>query len=180
VNRILNFGLFHCGWLLCVVGAARGHLWLGPAFAAAFLALHLRVVSTPTTEARLIAAAGLFGFTIDTLLASGGVYAFAGTSVMPWLSPPWMVALWMIFATTLNTSMAWLVGRPLLAAMLGAIFGPASYVTGARLGAIEMGASGGLAVIAIVWAIAMPTLLWFRELACRPVESRLHTPACAR
>jgi hypothetical protein len=99
---------------------------------------HLLLTRDRAREATLVLTVGLFGFAVDTLQASAGLYAFTGTSVLPWVCPPWMVALWMLFATTLNSSMAWLAGRRRLAAVLGAVCGPLSYAAGARLGAIEL------------------------------------------
>ena len=169
---LLNFAMFYLGWFACVAGAARGQLWMGPAVVAALLLIHLSFAPNRFREARLIVVVGLFGFTLDTLQASVGLYAFTSTSVAPWLCPPWMVALWMIFATTLNGSMAWLAGRPVLAGLLGALCGPASYVAGARLGAIELhvNALASVTGIAIAWALAMPTLLWFREILSKPAS----------
>jgi len=127
-----NILLFQLGWFACVLGAARGRLWLGPVVAGALLLMHL--ASTPAREGRLILLAGLFGFAVDTSQASVGLFAFTGTSAAPWLCPPWMIALWMLFASTLNGSMSWLAGRYGIGAVLGAICGPASYLAGARLG----------------------------------------------
>jgi hypothetical protein len=152
MGRLLNFAMFYLGWFACVMGAGSGHLWLGPSVVAALVLLHLYMTPRPVQEIRLILLTGVFGFAIDTLQASAGLYAFTGTSPAPWLCPLWMMALWMIFATTLNASMAWLAGRYRLAAALGALCGPVSYVAGARLGAIELPAhaSASLVGIAIV------------------------------
>jgi hypothetical protein len=165
MTRLLNFGMFYLGWFGCVAGAARGRLWLGPVLVAALLLLHLALTSNREREAKLALVIGLFGFGVDTLQASAGLYTFTHTSVVPWLCPPWMVALWMIFATTLNSSMAWLAGRYRLAATLGALCGPLSYVAGARLGAIELSANALVSLVGIgfVWAFAMPALLVFRD-----------------
>ena len=173
MNRLLNFAMFYLGWFACVVGAGRGQLWLGPALVGVLLLVHLSVAANRAQEARLILAIGLLGFSIDTLQASAGLYAFTRTSVVPWLCPLWMVALWMIFATTLNSSMAWLAGRYRLAAALGALCGPASYVAGARLGAIELSSNAlvSLGGIALVWALAMPTLLVIREMLSAPTAA---------
>jgi len=174
MNRFRNFAMFYLGWFACVAGAGRGQLWLGPALVGVLLLIHLSVAANRAQEARLILAIGLLGFSIDTLQASAGLYAFTRTSVVPWLCPLWMVALWMIFATTLNSSMAWLAGRYRLAAVLGAIFGPASYVAGARLGAIELSSNTlvSLGGIAIVWALAMPTLLLIRGMLSTPIVAQ--------
>ena len=166
MGRLLNFAMFYLGWFACVVGAAQGELWLGPSVVAALVLIHLSLTPRPVQEIWLILVIGIFGFAIDTVQASAGLYAFTRTSAAPWLCPLWMVALWMIFATTLNTSMAWLAGRYGLAAALGALCGPASYAAGARLGAIELPAHARVSLvgIAIVWACVMPTLLWLRTL----------------
>ena len=182
MGRLLNFAMFYLGWFACVMGAGRGQLWLGPSVVAALVLMHLCLTPRPLQETRLILVVGIFGFAIDTLQASAGLYAFTRTSVAPWLCPLWMVALWMIFATTLNGSMAWLAGRFGLAAALGALCGPASYVTGARLGAIELPAHARLSLvgIAIVWACVMPSLLWLRGfLSTLTVRVPLRSPAGA-
>ena len=182
MGRLTNFAMFYLGWFACVMGAGAGQLWLGPSVVAALLLIHLFLKAAPVQEARLIVMVGIFGFAVDTLQASAGLYAFAHTSDVPWLCPLWMVALWMIFATTLNASMAWLAGRYRLAAALGALCGPVSYVAGARLGAIELPvhASASLVGIAIVWACVMPSLLWLREfLATSTVRFPQRSPAGA-
>jgi hypothetical protein len=133
-------------------------------------------------ETQLILLTGIFGFAVDTLQASAGLYAFAHTSAAPWLCPLWMMTLWMIFATTLNASMSWLAGRYRLAAVLGALCGPVSYVAGARLGAIEFPAHAGLSLvgIAVVWACVMPSLLWLRDfLSTSTVRFPLRSPVGA-
>jgi hypothetical protein len=182
MSGLLNFAMFYLGWFACVGGAARGQLWLGPAVVAGLLLVHLARTSNRGQEASLILLAGLLGFVSDTAQASVGLYAFANTSAAPWLCPPWMVALWMIFATTLNGSMHWLAGRFGLGAALGAVFGPLSYLAGARLGAIELHANTplALAAIAVVWAGAMPTLLWLRDALSTSVAGlQLRSPARA-
>lgn len=165
MNRFSNFLMFYVGWFACVAGAGRGLLWAGPATAAALLLAHVAFASDRRRESALILAVGAFGFGVDTLQAAAGFYEFAGTSIVPWLCPPWMTALWMLFAMTLNGSMAWLAGRYRLAAVLGALCGPVSYLAGARLGAIALSPNTlvSLGCIAFVWALVMPALLWIRE-----------------
>ena len=182
MSRLLNFAMFYLGWFACVGGAARGQVWLGPAVVAGLLLVHILLAANRGQEARVILLAGLLGFVSDTVQASVGLYAFTNTNVAPWLCPPLMVALWMIFATTLNGSMGWLAGRFGLGAALGAVFGPLSYLAGARLGAIELHANTplALAAIAAAWACAMPTLLWLRDaLSTSAASLQLRSPARA-
>ena len=54
---------------------------------------------------------------------------FASAGSLP-IAPFWMLALWIAFATTLNHSMRWLMHRPVVAAIGGAVFGPLAYLAG--------------------------------------------------
>ena len=69
--------------------------------------------------------------------------------------------MWMLFACTLRYAFGWLYGKPLLAALLGAVGGPAAFWAGQRLGAVSFHPTPGLSlgVLAIVWAALLPTLM---------------------
>jgi hypothetical protein len=66
------------------------------------------------------------------------------------------------FGTTLRGSLSWLVGRYALAAVLGAVAGPLSYLDGAKLGAVTLHPSRAfsIAALAVGWAVVMPLLVW--------------------
>ncbi len=72
--------------------------------------------------------------------------------------------MWMLFATTLNVSMRWLRGKPVLAAAFGFFGGPAAYLAGQKLGGIVLvEQTTALAALAIGWACMMPVLMWLSE-----------------
>jgi hypothetical protein len=75
--------------------------------------------------------------------------------------PPWITALWIGFATLPRFSLAWLRGKPWLAALLGGVAGPLSYLAGVRLGAVAVGAHPLLTfgVLAAEYALVTPLLL---------------------
>jgi hypothetical protein len=168
MNRtLLNIVLFYVGWFACVWGAASQRPFIGPVVTLLVLGVHLFCTPNPIREARLIAVAGLLGFSFDTTQAALGAFSFHGTGMATWVSPLWMVGLWMNFATTLRTSLSWLTGRYLLATLLGGIGGPLSYFAGAQLGALTLHPNlmFSLGIIAVAWGGAMPILVW---LAHRP------------
>ena len=77
------------------------------------------------------------------------------------LAPYWMVALWGLLAIALNVTMRWMKGRYLLAALLGAVVGPASFVSGVKLGGAQFIAmTPALVTMACTWALLMPALVW--------------------
>jgi len=70
------------------------------------------------------------------------------------------VALWMLFATTLNVSLAWLKRSALLAALFGAIGGPLAYYGGAKLGALSfLAPTPALVALALGWGLLTPLLI---------------------
>lgn len=158
---VANVVAFQLGWLACVLGAAAGRPWLGPLVALPVLAFHLRSAARPTVELALLAAAGLTGLVLDSLLVLAGRLAFTQGVLAPGLAPYWMVALWLLFATTFNVSLRWLRIRPAIAALLGAVGGPLAYLAGARVGAAEVlePAWATHLAVALAYALATPLLL---------------------
>jgi hypothetical protein len=160
VTVISNVVLYQLGWFACVLGAAHGRPWLGPLAAAAIIAWHLAHAALARPELALIACAVLLGALFDTLLAQSGWVHFSAGALIAGTAPCWMMALWGIFATTLNVSLRSLRTHPVLAMILGALGGPLAYFAGARLGALALVAAGpALSAIAIGWAALTPVLL---------------------
>ena len=155
---ILNAALYQAGWLACTLGTAHGLPWAGPVAAVAIIAWHLARARQAALELRLVLAAACGGLLFETALLQSGWIAYPGGS-MGDLAPLWMVALWALFATSLNVSLRALRDRPLLAAVIGAVGAPAAYYAGERLGAIDLVATTPAHVaIAAGWAIATPAL----------------------
>lgn len=158
--RAANFVLFQLGWFACVLGAASGHAWAGTAAVAAIAAWHLCTVTSPGAEARLLTAVLIVGALWESALAATGWLAYRPGAALAWLAPHWILALWILFATTLNVSLAWMKSRPWLAALFGAAGGPLSFAAGARLGAVELvEPTLALAALAVGWGLMMPLLM---------------------
>lgn len=156
---IVNVAAFQLGWFACVLGAARGWPWAGTGLACAIVAWHVSRATHPAQELKLIAAALLIGALFDSSLAALGWLKFASGTLIEGTAPHWILAMWALFATTLNVSLNWLKGRCWVAALLGAAAGPLSYWAGARLGAVELADPvAALGALGVGWAIMMPAL----------------------
>jgi len=73
------------------------------------------------------------------------------------------LCLWASFALTLTRSLAWLMRRPWLGALFGALGGPLAYASAARgFGAVELvpTAARALAGLALGWGAAIPALAY--------------------
>lgn len=161
---LINILGFKIGWMSSVLGGAREMPWLGPAVLLAVLVLHLRQANRPDLEFGLALACGIIGVWFDSILAASGWVAYPSGQLAPNIAPYWIIAMWMLFATTLNRSMSWLKGRPALAAAMGAVTGPLSYYAGSRLGGIEFVSPVAATVaLAVGWALIMPVVVLLAE-----------------
>jgi hypothetical protein len=161
MKLLVNFVAFQLGWFACVLGAANGMAWAGPVVVVAAVVLHLATARRPLGELYLVLAAMLVGLVADSLLLATGWLSYPAGLWLPGLAPYWIIAMWALFATTLNVSMGWMRGRPVLTVLMGAVGGPMSYLAGEKLGAIELTQPVlALAALALAWAVAMPLLMW--------------------
>ena len=164
--RILNYVFFYAGWCACAFGAGNEAPLLGPVVVAVLLTAHLFLIENRRSEIRLIIAVGLFGSIVESILKAIGFLNYAGSfHSVAWLAPLWITALWMLLASTMNFSFYWLNNRYGLAATLGAIGGPFSYVAGARIGAIGFPHNLRITIIvlALIWGAALPLLYWLKN-----------------
>lgn len=166
MSTVVNIVGLKAGWLACIIGAANDVAWVGPVVVALHLAWHLSTSPSRTGQARLLVLAALVGLVVDTALARGGWLAYASALPLAWISPPWMVALWLNFATALTRSMSFLLDRVWIAGPLGAIGGPLAYWGGAELGAVALTRPSTLVAVGVAWALSLPLLAW---LAARPI-----------
>ena len=159
MNVVLNAALFQAGWWSCVLGAAHGHAAWGVIVAAAVIAWHLARAARPRRELALASIAALAGAVFENALARSAWVRYADDGASLAFAPVWIVAMWPLFATTLNVSLRALRTHPWIAALVGLAGGPAAYYAGARLGALELVSPGNaLAAIAAGWAILTPAL----------------------
>lgn len=152
------------GWFVCVLSAARDAAWIGIVFVAVLLALHLRQARQPQRELRLVVWVVVLAAPWETLLIRAGLIAYPHGTLWAGFAPPWLLALWVLFAIQVNILFRWLRGRWWMAMALGAVAGPLSFRAGAELGAAhisEMAAT--LGTLAIGWAIWMPLLVRMGE-----------------
>ncbi len=156
-----NFILFQAGWFACVLGgASRDYMWAGAIAAAVIVAVHFARATNMRNEIMLVLITAAVGTAWDSSLMIAGLFTFQNGVVISGIIPVWMIAMWLLFATTLNVSMKWMKRRYLLAAIFGAIGGPVAYYAGHRLGAVDFdNAQLTLTAVAVGWSLIMPLLM---------------------
>jgi hypothetical protein len=157
---LINIVAFKIGWVSSVLGVAYNMPILGPVVILLAIAIHLAVSSRPASEFVLVCATGLIGASVDSLMITAGWLSYPSGTLVQGFSPYWIIAMWMLFATTFNVSFRWLQSRPFAAAMFGAISGPLSYYFGAKFSAVTLlDFYPAMIALAISWGVLMPLLL---------------------
>ena len=161
-NNILNFIIFQINWAICVFGAAKGYPWIGPIFVFIWVIIHMYIHRLfILVELPVLLISGLVGYLVDSFLVIYNFIEFPLHTQFGYLSPLWMVALWVSFSTTFRHSMSWLRQKYIFAAFFAFIGGPFAYLAGQKIGAIN-GLIGISNIIAIgtLWAIVFPSILY--------------------
>lgn len=158
---IVNAAVFQIGWLCCVLAGANHLPWLGTLTALLIVTWHVSHAPRPRNELLLILSAGVVGAIWDSLLVYAGWLQYPSGTLIQGTAPHWIVAMWLLFATTLNVSLRWLKHRPFLAAAIGAVAGPAAYFSGYKLGGVQIPElTTAITALALGWAVFMPLLMF--------------------
>jgi len=161
----VNFIIFQLGWFSCVLMAARGFPEIGIMITLLLVAVQLFLAENRKNLLILLFLITLIGSAWDSVLTSLNILMFNTGMMVSYLAPGWIIAMWLIFSTTLNVSFHWLYGRYWLAMLLGMIFGPLAYQAGAALGAVEIPDILRANVsMAIGWSLLMPLSIKLAEI----------------
>ncbi len=159
-KTIINFVAFQINWLICVFGAAYGMPWLGPITVVLWLAVHVKMHQANSKPEYLLALfAATLGYGLDSLLVTFDVIHFPEQTQFGYLSPVWMVALWVNLAMTIRHSLDWLNHRNVIIALFGGVGGALAYWAGHQIGAIILTDKlVSSLIVFFVWSVALVTI----------------------
>ena len=120
-HKIVNLAVFKIAWTIVVVSAAAGTPFIGVVAVAAAVAIHLHTCDNVESETRLMLVAAVMGLAWESILVLSGLVSYSSGNLVPGIAPYWIVAMWVLFATTINAGMRWLQRNKVLAAVAGGI-----------------------------------------------------------
>lgn len=149
---IINAVLFNAMWFGCIYW---GNVFVPFVLLWAFF--HLKHSIHSRAETHFVIIVTLLGTFIDTSFIHIGVFVFESHS---FVIPLWLVAIWVSFSLTLNSSLSFLKHSIKLQYVIGAIAPPFSYFAGSKLGAVTFGYSLPISLVAIsiTWLCLLPFL----------------------
>lgn len=157
-STLVNHALYQAGWFACILGAAWHRPLAGFLIATLLTAGHVWRAEDRAAESRLILVALTLGIVVEGAQLAGGTYArFTSGSIVAWMSPPWLLAMWAQFATTFRFSMRGVMAHPWRAMVFGLVGGPIAFLAGERLGAVALARPllPALLQLAIAWGVAL-------------------------
>jgi hypothetical protein len=154
MNWLINLIFYQATWFICIFGG-NSFVWI-PLI---LLLCHFYLSQYRKADLYMVLFLSAAGISIDGILKAIGFFSF-GQDNFP--IPFWLLAIWVLLATTPNHSLSWLKKRPLLSAIFGFIGGPLAYLAGVRLGAAEFNWSvmPSLLVLGIIWSALWPMTMW--------------------
>lgn len=165
-HRLAAFFIFDFVWLAAVLGR-ESWLWL------TFLLIFLMFAATPKILWRQrwqLMGLVVLGCLLELATVTFGVIRFTGTD---WI-PLWLILLWVGFSGMALVVFDYLRKRFVIAAVLGAIFGPITYFAGERLGAAELQVNflPALVVYSLFWSVMMVIIAAIVQPHRAPADSR--------
>ena len=171
---IKNLAFFKIGWVACVMFAAAGEPLLATLSVVAVAVVHLASVKAPVKEALLLLAAAVIGLGWESFMVWTGLVQYTGYE-SALLAPYWIVAMWVLFATTVNHGLRWTKRNLWVASLAGLLGGPMAFFGGMNLGAVEFShTAAALTVIGLGWALLLPVLTLVADTI---IDSTLLEPA---
>lgn len=117
--KFWNFVFFQAGWFACVLGAANKQVFWAVLVTLAYIAFTIWRDHAPKLVLKLLGKVLVYGIVADTIIMHLGYLNFQDDWPSPYLSPLWMWVLWVLVGGTINGSLSWLRGRPVLGFILG-------------------------------------------------------------
>nr|WP_010131038.1 DUF2878 domain-containing protein [Microbulbifer agarilyticus] len=145
VKKMANFVLFVAGWWLALLGGNA------MALIALFVVLMLHFFMWRDIRDIFLVLGFIFcGFAVEWAFMLVGIHEYQSS-----LPPAWAICIWAMLATTVRYSLAWLIHKPLYAALAGLFIAPVFYLNSVYFGSASWGRPlwQCLIGIALVWSL---------------------------
>lgn len=156
--KIFLYLWFYLGWFACIFLAQRDLSSWSLLLAAVSWGLSLKLYPQNIRGILFFVLLLFLGLGFDKLALNYGLLVLK--VFQEFGMPLWLVSMWLLFLSVLPMLRSFFEKRLLLAAILGAIFGPISYLSGQKFSVIELVSLSGLLAYILFWAVFFPFAIW--------------------
>ena len=177
IHRFINALGFQVGWFVCIASVKYDLEIPALFFCGILVGLHFFYSAARFKDFKLSFIGLVLGVAIDSTMQYFAVIGFYGWALEP-MSPFWLWMIWVMFALTLNSSLSFLQNWHLvLSGVAGLIFGPISYIAGAKLGAAGFDNTlPHLTALGLIWMLTLPTLVYIAKNSPLPSQDKHDAP----
>ena len=164
MHILLNALLFQLAWWICVLSVNNDFEIKALLLCSLLGAVQLHLSQAKEKDLKLLATVLPVGIGIDTLIQQLGLMDFYGWTLSG-MSPFWLWMIWIQFIMTINHSLRFIndLAWPWVA-LLGFVFGPLSYFSGAKLGAASSHFTWlQTTALCLIWATVLPLVVWINK-----------------
>ncbi len=164
LRKLFHIISYYIVWFTCVLSAAHHYYWIGIIISITITSIQYywqKSIQQASHLLLLIVIITTAGFCVDSLLVTLNLISFKANPFCIYLSPPWMIGLWINFSIILYVFLKrYFLHYGLLS--LFSLFGfPFAYAAGIYLGAASLPKGDiALLLIGVIWATLLPTLLY--------------------
>jgi hypothetical protein len=156
---------YYVAWFSCITLAARGYVWLSSLIViiCVFLQIYWQYKIQHKTRGLwyLIGLVVFFSTLIDSLLICKGVIIFAANRFAPYVTSPWMIAIWISFTVILYATLYKLFNHLTLLGLLSFAGFALAYAIGAKMGAAFFPYGYKTCfLIGAIWLILLPFVVY--------------------
>lgn len=155
---------YYTAWFACILSAGAENPWLGPLITLPLVFIQWLVQRSQRDTKGIytfIVMSCFFGIVIDTLLLRTGLITFSANKWPGFMTPPWMITLWLSFAALVFFCLRNFFQRYLLAGILSAIGFPLAYYAGAQFHSATIHHPFfSLFILGLLAALGIPALLF--------------------
>lgn len=160
---IINAVMFQALWFVAVQGS---DVWALVATAFFFFIHAVFLIQDQKTWFAILLF-GLVGWLVDSSIANLGIVHYHGSydGLSVSIGPLWLLCLWFCFSSTVFLSLQWLSRYLWIAALLGLLIAPSSYLLGLKLSnsSITVSWFAYYLVEGIAWGLLLPAMLFISE-----------------
>ncbi len=168
-SYLLHTVIYYIAWFAGIILAARGHVWISSLIVVICILLQLYWEYSTGKDLQglgmFLAIVVSISIVFDSILVYTGIIIYSANPISPYLTPPWMIMIWISFAVTLYATLSRLFNHLFLLGFLSCLGFALAFRFGGNLGAafFPYGNNRTCIFIGIIWGFTLPICVYLYQ-----------------